>query len=689
MLHCSKTIRTHHQFKLTATTFFLLLIIISCGKKNTAADDYLKKQYQSTDSLFVAAKTDTALQLLEKARLQTANNSPLITTYYYLKASHADDGTIGGSGAVKMNLYADSAVAFFTKNDSRIKWYPNEYFQTMLIKGEACIRAKKYISALNYYYNAKKIQSSTNCDNGLLTQKMAYIFYAQKKYALAAKYWAESGRKLDNCHEKYSPQRLFFMRQSSYNNAGFAFFKSGQNDSARYFLLEDLKITDKADKDSLIGKVYIDGARAVVYDNLAGIALAKGDLKAAQQMLDKCFAMPIKEVNGLRIPPYIKLVKINMQLGNSAGAEVAFKHARALLDLYYKANPDLNIEWNHLYAEYLLKQKRPFEAYKYQKDYIRIKDSVYASSLSLFQLDIDRELSTINQQQSFVDLQHRNQSKKIYLGGIGIIVLLCMVIMVMTILNLKKTQRNHKETTIHNQQLHITLDELERVNKNYIRIMRVMAHDLRNPLSGMTGLATMLLGEDEFSEESRHMLKLIETTGIYSMEMISELLKSGLADENEIIEKQNLDLKALLYDSVELLQFKAKEKDQEIIFESDSTPIMANVNHEKIWRVFNNLIVNAVKFSHEGGIIHVNIKAQNAQVLISIADSGIGISESEKESIFEMFTPAKKFGTSGEQPFGLGLSISKRIIEKHKGRIWFESQPGIGTIFYLSLPMAG
>jgi signal transduction histidine kinase len=687
MLYCSKTIRTSHTFKLTATALFLLVLISSCGKKKSAADDLLKKQYQSIDSLFIATKTDTALKLLKKVHSQTAVNSPLITTYYHLMASHADDGTIGGSGAVKMNLYADSAVAFFAKNESRIKWYPNEYFQTMLIKGEACIRAKKYISALNYYYNAKRISSNTDCDNGNLAQKMAYIFYAQKKYALAAKYWAESGRKLNDCREKYSPQRLFFMRQSAYNNAGFAFFKSGQNDSARYFFLEDLKITDKADQNSLVGKLYINGAKEVVYDNLAGLALAKDDLKAAQENLDLCFAIPIKDVDGLRIPPYIKLAKINMQLNNNAKAEDAFKHARALLDVYYKANPDLNIEWNRLYAEYLLKLKRPLDAYKYQEAYIRIKDSVYAGSLSLYQLDVDRELSTINQQQSFVDLQHRNQSKKIYLGGIGVIVLLCMIIMAMTVLNLKKTQRSHKDTTLHNQQLHITLDELERVNINYIRIMRVMAHDLRNPLSGMTGLATMLLGEDEFSEESRHMLKLIETTGIYSMEMISELLKSGLADENEIIEKQNLDLKALLYDSVELLQFKAKEKKQEIIFESDSTPIMANVNHEKIWRVFNNLIVNAVKFSHEGGIINVNIRAENEQVLISVADSGIGIPNSEKESVFEMFTPAKKFGTNGEQPFGLGLSISKRILEKHNGRIWFESQSGVGTTFFLSLPI--
>jgi len=251
---------------------------------------------------------------------------------------------------------------------------------------------------------------------------------------------------------------------------------------------------------------------------------------------------------------------------------------------------------------------------------------------------------------------------------------------------LKRTRKSHQELTLENKQLKHSLDELERVNKNYLRIMRVMAHDLRNPLSGMTGLASMLMVEDELSEDSKNMLKLIETTGLHSMEMINELLKTGLADENELVVKQALDLKSLLYDSVELLQFKARDKQQQIIFEPDNKPVMVEANHEKIWRVINNLIVNAIKFSYPGGIIRVEIKTDNGRVLISVADNGIGIPAAQKDEIFEMFTPAKKTGTNGEQPFGLGLSISKRIIDLHSGNIWFEDNAGKGTIFYIELP---
>jgi len=249
---------------------------------------------------------------------------------------------------------------------------------------------------------------------------------------------------------------------------------------------------------------------------------------------------------------------------------------------------------------------------------------------------------------------------------------------------LKNTKGSLSVLTQHNKELQNSLEELERVNKNYLRIMRVMAHDLRNPLSGMTGLASMLMVEDEFSDDSKHMLKLIETTGLHSMEMINELLKSGLDSDDETLVTQKLDLRAMLYDSIELLQFRAKEKNQEIVLESDNLPVMAEINHEKIWRVINNLIVNAIKFSYTGSKIKVGIKADGKNILIWVADNGVGIPAENKDLIFEMFTPAKRNGTQGEQPFGLGLSISKKIIELHRAKYGLKTTPVMARYFLYS-----
>jgi signal transduction histidine kinase len=279
--------------------------------------------------------------------------------------------------------------------------------------------------------------------------------------------------------------------------------------------------------------------------------------------------------------------------------------------------------------------------------------------------------------------------KEIYLAAIVLIAVFASVIIMMINQMLKRTKEGLENANLQNRKLTHHIEELERVNKNYIHIMRVMAHDLRNPLSGMAGLAAMLIEDDGFSEDSRQMLKLIETTGIHSMEMLNELLKSGLEDESEELITQKIDLKALLYDSVELLQFKAREKNQQLIFESNNKPLMADVSYEKIWRVVNNLIINAIKFSHKNDVIKVAMWIEENEITISVADNGIGISDNQKDAIFEMFTPAKQVGTGGEQPFGLGLSISKKIIDIHKGRIWFEKNTEKGTIFYISLPYSG
>jgi len=217
--------------------------------------------------------------------------------------------------------------------------------------------------------------------------------------------------------------------------------------------------------------------------------------------------------------------------------------------------------------------------------------------------------------------------------------------------------------------------------------MRVMAHDLRNPLGGITGIAAMVLKDDSLSEDNRHMILLIESTGNHSMEMINELLRSGLADENEPIETEKYDLANLLYTTVELLQFKANEKNQTLLFNGSQQPIIASINHEKIWRVFNNIIVNAIKFTHPGGNITVGINKQNKRSVITVTDDGIGIPAKDKPYVFDMFTAAKKPGTGNEKPFGLGLSISKRIVEKHNGKIWFESEEQQGTTFYIELPV--
>lgn len=103
-------------------------------------------------------------------------------------------------------------------------------------------------------------------------------------------------------------------------------------------------------------------------------------------------------------------------------------------------------------------------------------------------------------------------------------------------------------------------------------------------------------------------------------------------------------------------------------------------------RVLNNLIINAIKFTPIGGVIEISTQRSPEGIVISVKDNGIGIPKDAAAKIFDPFTSSKREGTSGEQPFGLGLYIARQIIDAHHGRIWFDSEPGKGTTFSVLLP---
>ena len=103
--------------------------------------------------------------------------------------------------------------------------------------------------------------------------------------------------------------------------------------------------------------------------------------------------------------------------------------------------------------------------------------------------------------------------------------------------------------------------------------------------------------------------------------------------------------------------------------------------------MISNLVANAIKFSPTGAIINVKMEHDANRVLIEVSDHGIGIPAELHDKIFDMFTEAKRPGTAGEQAFGLGLAISKQIVEAHGGKIWFESDPMKGTTFFVDLPV--
>src|SRR5207253_7910739 len=106
----------------------------------------------------------------------------------------------------------------------------------------------------------------------------------------------------------------------------------------------------------------------------------------------------------------------------------------------------------------------------------------------------------------------------------------------------------------------------------------------------------------------------------------------------------------------------------------------------KFMQVINNLISNAIKFTPDGGEITVSLEEKEETVLITVADTGIGIPEKFHATLFDKFSAARRPGIKGEPSVGLGMSIIKMIVEWHQGHIWFDSQENKGTTFYIEIP---
>lgn len=295
------------------------------------------------------------------------------------------------------------------------------------------------------------------------------------------------------------------------------------------------------------------------------------------------------------------------------------------------------------------------------------------------------EYALKDQQLESAQAQSKYQLRFLFLAIF--VCVLTIAILVILYRNFKQLRKTSDALHLQFEQSESTMEALEVMNKNYSRLIKIVAHDLRNPISAINTISCMLRPDEKLPAEMKELVDLIQVSSKNSLDLINDLLETDF-DQQQNLKMQDINPDELLGQCVSLLSFRAKDKNQQLTLNSH-VHVKIKGDHEKLWRVMNNLIVNAIKFSPEGTEIHVDAELLDNKVLITVKDTGLGIPADIQNKIFDPFTIAKRQGTQGEQPFGLGLYISRQIIESHKGSIWLESEPGKGTTFYVELPLAG
>lgn len=244
-----------------------------------------------------------------------------------------------------------------------------------------------------------------------------------------------------------------------------------------------------------------------------------------------------------------------------------------------------------------------------------------------------------------------------------------------------------KEIYFKNQyKLETAYAELSKNKEERDRILNVVAHDLRSPLSGISGISKMMLADDKVVEDNKEMFRLIEQSAESTLRLISDLMHTNI-NSVEQYHFNAIELNKLVHQILQILVFTAKEKN--IIIEANiaKQKIILKADKDKIDRVISNLVTNAIKFSKLGSIVHVSLHANDEFAEIIVKDNGIGIPEYLQGKIFDLFTTAKRKGTAGEKSYGLGLAICKKIIDMHEGFIHVESKEGEGSSFIVKLPL--
>ena len=218
-------------------------------------------------------------------------------------------------------------------------------------------------------------------------------------------------------------------------------------------------------------------------------------------------------------------------------------------------------------------------------------------------------------------------------------------------------------------------------------VLSIVSHDLKSPLATITMAASLLDDDSRSAAERAQMVGMVKRATARMDRLIRDLLEVGRLEAGHSlpVETRCADVAPAIREAVDAHEALARAG--RVRLECDVPDGLPAVNADcgRIVQVLSNLLGNALKFTPGGGRVAVSARAESDELVVSVVDSGPGLSEEEQDRIFEPYWQAKRTASLGA---GLGLKIAKAIVEAHGGRIWVESAPGEGTTFRFALPLA-
>ena len=672
--------------QLITLTAFLLTIFSSLSQTNEQDSLTIQLAYQKQDS----SKVDTSIQLiksyyktndLKKALLHIDLSEKLAVTLKYHK------------GTAEIKYY--KALVYSKKND--------------------------YYNAYDNYNKSLQLFSQINDSLGLakVNNGIGLIEIKRGNYSKGLKYSLSA-------IDIFERKNLEYELGLAYNNLSEAYFSIKQFDRALDFNIKALQVREQfQDTVGIISStkniallysmrkenrkaieyyekalLYLNAEkdreiRGEVLSNIGAEYLEFNDIKNATTYLLQGLNLNkrINNKNGI-IKTYNSLALLNMKLKKVKLAESQLDKAFALIK---QVDNEEGLLENYRLRTSLDSTNRNYrKAFNWQGKYHTLKAKIEKENAIPVVLENPLEIEIPSDTIAIPQDINGNEStsiKKLKLIIYGLIVLLIILsaILIGLLLNRKSKSTyivgleekvktfdlDHASLIAHNK-------ELEETNQVKDRLFSIVSHDLKDSITSVKAFLD-LLKEDSISQKEFDTLipELSENADNAAALLLNLLNWSKSQMQNLEPKPEEFNIQEIFKEKMSLVEKKVNEKRIILIDESNKDFVFADRSMVEI--VIQNLLANAIKFSKIGDVITVSNRERNGKVLICVEDTGVGISKENQRKLFKNsgFTTR---GTNEEKGTGLGLSICRELVELNNGSIWVESEPNLGSKFFVELP---
>lgn len=503
----------------------------------------------------------------------------------------------------------------------------------------------------------------------------------------------------------------------AYNNIGLAYNNSGDYEKSIYYLNRSLSLAETLDSKLDIYRAHLNLANTL--SNMERFQEALHNYEIAESIYKQ-----------LRpdSPPAIIL----HNRGSTLAKMKRYAEAETLLNESLKMCEDLDIRegmyYNHnILGQVLLEQGRNEEAIfhlnqaillakesgnaqliqssrqalyksyaaanKY-KEAFSVLNTYKAFSDSLTNLEKEKELATIenklelNRQSEInrsLEIRQAQQEKQLQYQLILIVAGALVILLVVVFLFMMRKSAREKEEIL--KQVRTQKEELEQLNRSKDKLFAIIAHDLRSPMSSMQGVLHLIKDHVLSQKDMSKLIQELEVSVQQNVDVMEDLLAWAKEQLSGVkMEKIPVNVQSVVGEVISSQSFLAAKKGISVSIEvPESKEVLADPNALQL--VIRNLISNSIKYTKEGDEIKVSLSDLSSRTRLIIKDTGIGIPEEAADKIFESRSWTRE-GTQREKGSGFGLSLSKEFVERMNGKIWFESEVGKGSTFYVELPKA-